>query len=107
EAGNAAAFADGNHHADGRKQVIISGLRRSTPAYDAGFSVGDEIIAVDGYRVRPSQWPSRLDSYKPGDTIQVLVVRRYQQMNFRLPLVLDKPEAWTLELRPDATPDQT
>ncbi len=87
-------------------RIIISGLRRSTPAYDAGFSVGDEILAVNGYRVRPSQWPSRLDSYKPGDTVEVLVARRDELMTFRLPLVLDKPEAWTLELRPDATPDQ-
>ena len=36
----------------------------------------------------------------------MLVARRDQLMSFRLPLVLDKPEAWALDPRPDATPEQ-
>jgi predicted metalloprotease with PDZ domain len=67
---------------------------------------GDEIIAVNGIRVRPEQWPSRLDNYKPGETVKLLVARRDQLMTIELPLAADEPAAWSLEARPDATEHQ-
>lgn len=87
-------------------RIVISGLRRGTAAYDAGFNVDDEILAVNGYRVRPEQWPSHLENYKPGATVEVLLARRDKLMTLSLPLVADKPHAWTLEPRADASPDQ-
>jgi predicted metalloprotease with PDZ domain len=79
-------------------RLVVSGLRRDTPAY--------EIIAVNGIRVRPEQWPARLDSYKPGETVQLLVARRDQLMTIALPLAAEKPAAWSLEALPGATDQQ-
>jgi predicted metalloprotease with PDZ domain len=87
-------------------RIVITGLRRGTPAYDAGFNVDDEILAVNGYRVRSEQWPSRLENYKPGEVTEILVARRDRLMTLKLPIVLEKPESWQLEPRPDATGEQ-
>jgi predicted metalloprotease with PDZ domain len=87
-------------------RIVISGLRRGTPAYEAGFNVDDEILAVNGFRVRPEQWPSHLENYRPGTVVEVLVARRDQLMTLKLPLEARTPESWTLEIRPDATEEQ-
>jgi predicted metalloprotease with PDZ domain len=87
-------------------RIVVSGVRRGTPGYDSGISVDDEILAVNGYRVRAEQWPSRLDNYKPGETVDVLVARRDQLMTVKLRLEADAPAAWSLEVRPDATEEQ-
>jgi len=87
-------------------RIVVSGLRRGTPAYEAGFNVDDEILAVNGIRVRAEQWPARLDNYKPGQTVDVLIARREQLMTLKLPITADKPAAWNMEVRPDATEDQ-
>lgn len=87
-------------------RILVTGLRRGTPAYSAGFNVNDEILAVNGYRVRADQWPTRLDNYKAGQTVDVLIARRDQLMTLKLPIVADKPVSWALEARPDATDEQ-
>lgn len=87
-------------------RIVISGLRRGTPAYDAGFNVDDEILAVNGFRVRAEQWPAHLDNYKAGTVVEVLIARRDQLMTLKLPLEARTPESWTLEVRPDATEEQ-
>ncbi len=87
-------------------RIVISGLRRGMPAYDAGFNVDDEILAVNGFRVRPEQWPAHLENYKPGTVVEVLIARRDQLMTLKLPLEARTPKSWTLEPRPDATDEQ-
>ena len=87
-------------------RILVTGLRRGTPAYDAGFNVNDEVIGVNGYRVRAEQWPAYLENYKPGQTVDVLIARRDQLMTLKLPLVADNPAAWALEAKPDATDEQ-
>jgi predicted metalloprotease with PDZ domain len=87
-------------------RIVITGLRRGTPAYEAGFNVDDEILAVNGYRVRSEQWPSRLENYRPGEVTEILIARRDRLMTLRLPIVLEKPESWRFELRSDATGEQ-
>ena len=50
-----------------RGRLLVAGVRRGTPGYGAGFNVGDEILAIDDYRVLPEAWRSRLDLYAAGD----------------------------------------
>ena len=87
-------------------RIVISGLRRGTAGYEAGFNVDDEVIAVNGYRVRAEQWPSRLDNYKPGTVVDVLVARRDKLMTVQLPIVAEKAQSWQLEARSDASEEQ-
>jgi predicted metalloprotease with PDZ domain len=87
-------------------RIVVTGLRRGTAGYDAGINVDDEILAVNGYRVRAEQWPARLDNYKAGETVELLVARRDRLMTFKLPVVAEKPQAWTFEVRQDASDEQ-
>ncbi|MGB9611512.1 MAG: peptidase M61, partial [Bryobacteraceae bacterium] len=66
----------------------------------------DEILAVNGFRVRPEQWPSFLENFRAGALVDVLIARRDRLMTLKLPIESRQPESWTLEVRPDATAEQ-
>ena len=89
---------------DGR--LTVSVVKRETPAYEAGVNVGDEILAIDDYRVPPDGMEGRLKFYRPGEKVSLLVARRDRLV--RLPITFgEKPKArWKLEARPDATAEQ-
>ncbi|MFP5287082.1 MAG: M61 family metallopeptidase, partial [Thermoanaerobaculia bacterium] len=89
---------------DGR--LVVTVLKRGTPAYEAGLNVGDEILAIGEYRVPPSGWEDRLKAYRPGEKVSLLVARRERLT--RIPVTFgSKPkEIWTLEAVPGATPEQ-
>jgi predicted metalloprotease with PDZ domain len=87
-------------------RIVISSLRRGTPAYEAGFNVDDEILAVAGYRVRAEQWPARLEAYPAGETVDVLVARREKLITLKLKITADATPSWRLEVRPDANDEQ-
>jgi predicted metalloprotease with PDZ domain len=87
-------------------RLVVTQVRRDTPAYTAGLNVDDEIIAVDEFRVRADQLTQRLDAYKPGDTVTLLVARRDQLL--RLPATFGEEPArrWRLEADPAAAEAQ-
>ena len=58
------------------ERLVVSEVRRDTPGFNAGFNVGDEILAIDDYRVRAGDWARRLRLYRSGEETSVLVARR-------------------------------
>ena len=64
----------------------ITSVRRGTPGIDAGLNVDDEIIAIDDVRVRADGLAARLEQYKPGDKISMLVARRDRLMKIDVTL---------------------
>jgi predicted metalloprotease with PDZ domain len=89
---------------DGR--LIVRTVLRDTPAHIAGLNVDDEILAIDEYRIKPSTWPTRLEQYEVGDTIDLLVARRERLLRFPLVLGAPPPKRWELEFDPDASEEQ-
>jgi predicted metalloprotease with PDZ domain len=87
-------------------RLLVSEVPRATPAYSAGLNVGDEILAIGDYRVRAEQLSVRLDNYRPGDKVSMLVARREKLMRIELTLGEEPPRLWQLEVRPDATKEQ-
>jgi len=86
--------------------LVVSQLRRGTPAYDAGLNAGDEIIAVDNFRVTPANFQTRLEAFKPGDTVTLLIARRDELIKIPIKLAAS-PKTWgRLDVRPDATEEQ-
>ena len=87
-------------------RLLVDVVTRETPAWTAGVNVDDEILAINEFRIRPDQLDQRLDAYKPGEKVTLLVARRDELK--RLEVVLGTPpdNAWQLELRPDSTPGQ-
>ena len=51
--------------------VTVSAVTRGSPAFKAGLNVGDEIVALDGYRITSSDLSSKTKLYKPGDVKKV------------------------------------
>ena len=89
---------------DGR--LVISQVRRGTPAFTAGLNVDDEILAIGDFRVRATQLDARLEQYRPGETVTVLVARRDQLKRIDVTLGAEPVRGWSLEVRADATPEQ-
>ena len=54
----------------------LTSVRDGGPGETAGLSAGDQIIAVDGYRVESANLARRLARYEPGETIPVAYFRR-------------------------------
>ncbi|MGE0865685.1 MAG: PDZ domain-containing protein, partial [Vicinamibacterales bacterium] len=102
---NARAYIGGGTRSDGGRLVVTS-VRRGTPAIEAGLNVDDEILAIDDVRVRADGLAARLDQYKPGDKVVVLVARRDKLTRLELTLGADPGRAWRLEVSPTATAEQ-
>lgn len=94
----------GTRNDNGR--LIITSVRRGTPGIDAGLNVDDEILAIDDVRVRADGLAARLDQYKPGDKISMLVARRDRLMKIEITLGAEPGRAWRLEQLPNATAEQ-
>jgi predicted metalloprotease with PDZ domain len=67
-------------------RLVVSQVRRDSPGWRAGLNVGDELVGFGEERIRPETYGKRLEQYRPGERVEVLVSRRDRLM--RLPLVL-------------------
>lgn len=87
-------------------RLTVTGVKRGTPAYEAGINVGDEILAIGDDRVPPEGLDGRLKFYRPGEKVSLLVARRDRLT--RLPVTFGKKPAprWTLEVLPKASAEQ-
>ena len=84
-------------------RVVVAQVRRGTPVFDAGVNAEDEVLAIGGYRVRPDQWETRLEAFKPGEKVPLLVARRERLLTLGVTLASEPPRAWRLELDPAAS----
>ncbi|HEX6202614.1 MAG TPA: PDZ domain-containing protein, partial [Thermoanaerobaculia bacterium] len=89
---------------DGR--LIVTEVRRGTPAFDAGLNVDDELIAVDGFRVPPRGLAARLAAHRPEQPVELLVARRERLLPLPAVLAAEPPCPWKLEVDPEATDEQ-
>lgn len=105
DAANARAFIGASTRSDNGR-LVVTQVRRGTPAIDAGLNVDDEILAIDDVRVRADGLAARLDQYQPGDRVALLVARRDRLMRLDLTLGAEPARAWRLEVLPNATTDQ-
>ena len=89
---------------DGR--LLVTLVRRGTPAADAGVDAEDEILALDGWRIPARDLDERLESYRPGQKATLLVSRRGRLMELPVTLGEKPPGQWKLEIDPKATDEQ-
>ena len=87
-------------------RLVVTEVRRGTPAHAAGVAVEDEILALDDYRVPPDRLPERLKAYRPGDSVTLLVARRERLVRLDAQLGRDPGEGWRLQVDPEATEEQ-
>jgi predicted metalloprotease with PDZ domain len=92
--------------ADDDGRLVVTQVRRGSPAYQSGINVDDEILALNEYRVRPEQWNGRVDLIDPGETISVLVARRDELKRFPLTIGPPPMDEWQLQTLGAPTPAQ-
>lgn len=86
-------------------RLVVTQVRRDTPAYAAGVNADDEILAIEGVRVRPDGLARRLEEYRPGETVELLVARRDRLTKLMVAFGRE-PEKRRLEPHPEATAAQ-
>jgi predicted metalloprotease with PDZ domain len=87
-------------------RLLVANVPRGTPAFESGVNPEDEIIAIDDFRVAADQLDKRLESYKPGDKVTLLVARREELKRLPVTLGAEPADRWNLVVRPDAAPEQ-
>lgn len=83
--------------------LIVATVRSDSVAREAGLSARDEIIALDGIRVRPQNFDYLLSKYKPGDRVKLLIARRNRIMTIEVTLAPKKERPF--RIKPMAQPD--
>jgi len=74
-----------------------------------GTSGIDELVAPDGILERDdleSSLDNRLEQYRPGDKVTLLVARREQLLRLELTFGTEPARAWRLEVNPSANDAQ-
>jgi predicted metalloprotease with PDZ domain len=74
----------------GGSRFAISSVQSGSPAAKAGLNVGDEVLAINGFRVDSSSLSSRMKQYKVGDTISILTSRRQEVIERSLTLAEER-----------------
>ena len=75
----------------------VKAVKRGTPAFDAGFNVDDEILAVNGFRVNGGSWSSAMSRYEPGAEVEVLISRRKALRTLKVTLGEEPAFGFTLQ----------
>jgi predicted metalloprotease with PDZ domain len=87
-------------------RLLVSALLLGTPAYGSGLASDDELIAIDDFRLDTDGLDARLEQYRTGDSVTVLVSRRGELRRFGLTLGRAPTDQWSLSVSPDATREQ-
>jgi predicted metalloprotease with PDZ domain len=86
--------------------TLVETVFADGPAYHADLSVGDEIIALDGYRVSQETLGDRLAGRQPGDQVTLTLFRRDELREVALTLGQRPYNKVEISPRPDATAEQ-
>jgi predicted metalloprotease with PDZ domain len=83
-------------------KTVVSG----SPAAVAGIDAGDELLAIDGYKVTTDQLNERLFNYQPGQDIEVTIFHQDQLCTYQIQLAPAQPTKYELAMLPQVTPQQ-
>lgn len=81
-------------------RTLVSLVYRDGPAEAAGVYSGDELLALDGFRVDETRLEARLAERAPGDSVTLSLFRRDQLLH--IPVALAPAPPRRLALIPDA-----
>ena len=73
---------------------IIKFVENQGPAQLAGLDAGDELLAIDGFRVNADKLSYRLKDYQPGDILEVTVFHQDELITRQLTLAHPSPSCY-------------
>ncbi len=89
-----------------RDQVVIKGVEAGSPAERAGLSAGDELLAIDQFRVTADQLDERLRNYQPGAIVTLTTFHQDQLRTCATTLATAKPGRYDIVPIDHPTPSQ-
>ena len=87
-------------------RLIVAGVPRGTAAFAAGLNAGDELLAIDGFRLTAEELDARLATTRPGDRVTLLVSRLGEVKPIEATLSAEPAVSWIVAALPNATADQ-
>ncbi len=81
-----------------RGKEIIKSVASNSPAQLAGIDPGDELLAIDGFKVTAELLEGRLKSYQPGQKIKLSVFHADRLLTVQLVLAAPQPKQYQLQL---------
>ncbi len=87
-------------------KATIDKVLSGSPGAESGLNVGDEIIALENYRVASEGWKERLDMYHAGDAVEFLIARRGKLQTIKVKLGETPEKTWTLQRVKEPTDEQ-
>ncbi|MDS3859190.1 M61 family metallopeptidase [Thermosynechococcaceae cyanobacterium BACA0444] len=89
-----------------RGLVTIKTVDYDSPGQRAGLAVGDELVALNGWRIGAEKWSERLQEHRPGDEVAITVFHQDQLRKTTLTLATPQPSRYDLGLVQNPTPSQ-
>ncbi len=86
--------------------TIIKFVETDSPAEQAGLEPGDELLALDGFKVTADQLNDRLQGYQPGDRVEITVFHQEMLCQYSAILTSPKPNLFSLCPMPQPTRPQ-
>jgi predicted metalloprotease with PDZ domain len=83
-------------------RTVIRNVLPESPAWRAGLTFNDEIVAVDGCRVTAATFAKRVGDSRPGDRARIAFFRRDLLEERTLTLAESPERKWTIEPDPRA-----
>jgi predicted metalloprotease with PDZ domain len=96
----------GLQSSDQNGRARASGVIAGSPAYDAGLDLGDEILAINGRRVRSSDLQERIAEFKPGEKVKISLFREDTLREFEIVLRLQDVPPYRVVKSAQPTPLQ-
>ncbi|MDM4772530.1 M61 family metallopeptidase [Solimonas sp. SE-A11] len=79
-------------------ETRIAYIQAGSPAAQAGLSVNDQLVAIDGLRVAPGNWPALVATLPAGQPTTVHYFRGDELQETRLVPTAPPADTWTLTL---------
>ena len=88
------------------QRVMVSEVRRGSPAFVAGVSVGDQVTAIEGEPLEAGQLAARVGRLAPGARVTLSLSTRDTARSVDVTLGTDPGHGWVLSVAPVQTPEQ-
>lgn len=85
---------------------LIASVDQGSPAQRAGLWAGDELVALDGFKVTGATLTERLRGYQPGQWVTLMAFQQEHLRMFTLQLDPPRPDHYRMEPVEDPTPAQ-
>lgn len=84
-------------------RTVVKFARLGSPGHDLGITPGDELLALNGYRITAEQWEARLRDFAPGETITLTLFHQEQLRSCDLVLAAPLPLSYTVQVDDQAS----